>query len=114
MNVQITVAVDESIDQDPETPTEFLRLRDEYQDDRLLVEFFAKGVEPRLGLVRMAVAGKLDHTCESIALRFPQAFDQSVRDDAAQKLNGMRQMSREQLLQLEQLLKEQNRDRYGK
>lgn len=90
MNIQITAAVDESIDQDPEIPTEVLRLRDDYQDDRLLVEFFAKGVEPKPGLVRMAVAGKLEYTCESIALRFPHAFDQSVRDDAAQKLNRMR------------------------
>ena len=113
MDSEIRGAVDDSIEQDPETPTDFLRLRDEFQDDRLLVEFFAKGIEPRLGLVRMAVAGKLDHTCESIALRFPDHFDQSVRDDAAEKLEGMRNMSREDLLRLEKLLKDQNHDRYG-
>ncbi len=76
--MSISEAIDYCINQDPQRPTRFIQARARYQDDEQLVRDYALKPEVTEGLWRMKVAGKLNCTCEAIAMHFDE-FDEDVR-----------------------------------
>ncbi len=83
----ITQAVDYSIKQDPKTPTRFLTQRAKLGDDERLVREYAENPELKEGLWRMHKAGRVNCTCEAIAMHFPEFID--LRDIVKAKIGKL-------------------------
>lgn len=71
----IAEALDYCIKQDPETPQRFLTDRAKLQDDEEVIRKYAGNPDPKLGLWRMHQSGRINCTCEAVALHFPEFKD---------------------------------------
>lgn len=63
------------ITQDPENPVRFLPRRSKVRNDERLVREYAEDPAIKLGLRRVKQAGKLNCTCEAIAMHFEEFKD---------------------------------------
>jgi hypothetical protein len=87
-NKTIEEAVDYTIKQDPQTPTRFITKRARYRDDERLVREYALNPEVKEGFWRMYQAGKVNCTCEAIALHF-WPDDEDIREAVKRKLEQL-------------------------
>ena len=71
----ITEALDHCVKQDPKIPQRFLSRRAVLHDDEALVRELAGNSEIKEGLWRMHIAGRINCTCEAVAMHFPEFCD---------------------------------------
>ncbi|WP_166831855.1 hypothetical protein [Thalassoroseus pseudoceratinae] len=87
-NLTITQSLDHCIKQDPKTPRRFIIERGKFQDDEELVRHYAEKPEITEGLWRMHQAGKLNCTCEAIAMHFEE-FEEDTKELVLKKLEQL-------------------------
>lgn len=83
----ISAALDHCVKQDPEIPRRFIVRRAELQDDEVLVRELAGSNKIREGLWRMHQAGRINCTCEAVAVHFPEFSD--IRDVVIEKVERL-------------------------
>ncbi len=83
----ISEALDYCVNQDAKEPTRFRIMRAQLQDDEELVRKLAGSPEIREGLWRMHHAGRINSTCEAVAMHFPEFAE--IRDVVVKKIERL-------------------------
>ena len=84
----VSEAVDFCMTQDPGNPMRYKNDRAKYRDDEKLVREYAENPHLTEGLWRMHRAGKINCTCEAIAMHFPE-FDEETREAVITKIQQL-------------------------